>query len=466
MIDQNFKHKLKFTITLILLFGFGELLAQSPFSSQADRSLEGYWQGALIRGNTVQRMNAEIYEQGDSLVIASEIPDWAYYPPRVSRLKVDEDRLMFETYYGKAEMRLDSTYMEMVGMQQDVKPELNLHLKKGLRPPEKEIASQEISIKNKSADISGTLYYRSDLDAPMPVAIIMHGRGCAPRNWKASRAKKLAEYGIAGFVYDKRGSNPSGFPCEESTHDLNVSDITKMVSTLTERPDVDADRVGLISYSAGGWIAPHVTAKSKIPIAFMVTVVGPTTSVKQQQLDGMRAFMENANMSEEAIGEALEYIALLFTEDDYESAYERMQELLKMGEESGWTEWLVEDDYADSPEAMKEMWVQRFSYDPGQHLKEYDGPYLAIFGENDPVVPYQEQIDRLDELFAESDRANVHAKIIAKGSHGLEHGHRVVDMGKGQSSTLPEYYFKFDRVAYGAMQYIVDFLDEYEMLSE
>jgi len=423
---------------------------------EIDRELKGFWRGALIKGgNSVQVIEANIFEKDDTAKIASEIPDWVYYPPRESDLIQKGDTVIFETYYGEARLFLDTTFMEMVGQIGGQSPPMNIHLKRNLRPAKPEVYSEEIEIKNRGANISGTLFYREQTPSEqMACAVIVHGRGCATRSRKENRAKKLAEYGIATFVYDKRGSDPSGFPCEEATHDLNVSDVMEIVKKVSEHPRTDPLQIGLISYSAGGWIAPEVAVESQVPIAFMVTVVGPTTSVLEQQLDGLEAFMERDNASQESIEEGKRYTRLLFSEDNHKEVYVELKELLVKGEESGWTKWLVDDDYVESPDDFDQLWVQRFKYDPAGDLMAYPGPYLAIFGEDDFVVPYKKQLERLDQLMTDAGKVNYKAIVLPRAGHGLEHGSSLVQTDRNN------YYFKFDRVAYGAIHHIVKFLDQ------
>lgn len=451
---------LTLTFTFIVLFSFAQ---QEPL----DRSLEGYWTGALIRsGNSVQIMHAEIYPQGDSLMIATSIPDWAHYPARKATLKREGSRISFDTYYGEVDMLLDSGYMEMTGTVQEAVPTYNIHLKKSLKPPFiPKIRSEDIAIENKGANISGTLYYPEHIEQPMAAAVIVHGRGCAPRRWKTNRAQLMARYGLATFVHDKRGSDPSGFPCEEATHDLNVSDIKAILQKVAAHEVVDDKKLGLISYSAGGWIVPHVARESEVPVAFLITIVGPTTSVLQQQIDGLQAFLEEQDMSEQAIAEATQYTQLMFSKRKRQAAFKEMQALIKKGDRSGWTDWLVEDDYVKSPDAFDDLWVQRFSYDPGEDLAAFEGPYLAIFGEKDRVVPYQKQLARLEEIMP-NDKANYETHVILGAYHGLEHGHLIRELPKKPNSRTPNFYYKFDRVAYGTYTYIFDFLRRYDFLQE
>ena len=411
----------------------------------------------------MQAMEVEIYREGDSLQARVNIPDWAWYEGIVKTVKRNGQVMEFETVYGPAKMVLDTVHGEMIGTVGESNPPLNFHLKKSLRPYRPKLTMRELSIENEGATIGGTLVIPEHATKPMPCAIFVHGRGCGTRNWKLWRAKKLAEYGIATFAYDKRGSKTSGFDCATSTHDLNVSDVSKLAGLMAEQPEID--QVGLISSSAGGWIVPEVAAKSPTPIAFMVTIVGPSTSVLEQQVDGGVAFAQRQGYSQEAIEEGKEYTKLMFTKDNQEQAYERMMQLLDSAKKKGWIDWLVDDDIPESAEAMENLWVQRFTYDPAEDLAQFEGPFLSILGEDDYVVPYQKQIERFKEIFGKAEKTNYSVRVLSAANHGLENGPKVRSLGYVEEAKTRPYYYKYDRVVYGAFQHIVDFLGRYGFLN-
>ncbi len=426
-----------------------------------DYSLAGFWRGAIIRtGNSIQVMEAEIYPQGDSMVIAIMIPEWTFRPAQVRKLEVEQNVVRFDAIYGQARMILDSSFMEMVGTVGSAYPPINFHLKKSLRPYRPQIEEQALVVNRAGAKLGGTLFLPSRLQEPAACAILVHGRGCGPRQYLAARARKLAEYGIATYAYDKRGSAPTGFDCVQSNHEMVVQDLVAVIQMLAEQTEIDPERIGLLSYSAGAWIVPDAARRSKVPVAFMATVVGPPTSVREQQFDGVEAFALVDNYSEAALQEALEYTELTFSEEDPQQIYPRMQELLVLAEQNGWRDWLADTDIPPSAEKIPELWVRRFAYDPGEDLKQFQGPFLSILSEDDPVVPYQKQVQRFQELFGAAGKENYSIKILQSAGHGRGHGARVRDLGYNETLESTSYYYKYYRPAYGSIQYIVDFLEE------
>jgi len=99
-----------------------------------------------------------------------------------------------------------------------------------------------------------------------------------------------------------------------------------------------------------------------------------------------------------------------------------------------------------------------------KYLKNYEGSFLSILGEDDYVVPCQIQIERLEALFRESGKENYRIRVLPGAGHGLEHGPRVRDLGYNRTLRTRPYYFKYDRVAYGAIEEVVDFLARYSIV--
>ena len=232
-----------------------------------NNGLEGYWSGALIRsGNSAQSITVEFYMEQDTLRAASNIPDWAYYPPQVSVVNQEGRVVKFDTYYGEVTLVQDSAYAEMVGECRFAQ----VHLKKGLRPPRRKLEKQDL----------------------------------------------VFDFG----------------------------------------------------------------------------------------------------------------------------------------------------DIQSSPEALDALWVRRNRYDPPESLKAFKGPFLSILGGSDFVVPYRENSARFQRLFNEVGKTNYRISILPSASHGMEHGHAARDLGFEENIGRWNTYFKFDRVAPGALDEIVAFLSDYGVI--
>jgi hypothetical protein len=352
----------------------------------------------------------------------------------------------------------DSTYAEMIG-------ECNfaqVHMKKALRPPR--TSTEMLDLEFDLRDLQSGGFILKPLGAgPFPTIIMVHGRGCGTRYRWSKRPELLAQYGIAVVAFDKRGSKNTDFPCGETTMDMHSTDLARIIEQVDNLPYVG--QLGLMGYSAGGWVAPKAAAETDAQVDFMVTVVGPSNSVKQQQLDCCRYYVRGQlGKSDLAVREAMEYTETEFETGNPTRTYNKLMTLLDSAEVHGWKDVLVEDDIPSSPEALDDLWVRRNNYDPAEDLKSFKGPFLSILGGDDYVVPYRENRDKFVELFNEAGKTNYRIIIIPGAGHGMEHGHKMRDLGRQRSINKWPTYFKFDRVAPGAMDEMIAFLREYGII--
>ncbi|HJU54942.1 MAG TPA: alpha/beta fold hydrolase, partial [Pyrinomonadaceae bacterium] len=432
--------------------------AGSIAQTVGEEHLEGYWAGAFIRDGAVQPVNAEVRREGALLRIELEVPERAFAAPMVGTIERDASgRLKFDTFYGPAIVALDPVFLEMVGEVAENMPPLRLHLKRALRPHKPKIRTEEVTFRSGDTVLSGTLVLPEG-DGPHPAALEVHGRGCQGRAGYLRRLAVLARYGVAGLAFDKRGVGASKGRCESATIEDETRDVLAALDFLAGRPEIDRAQIGAISTSAGGWVVPRAAARSKVALAFIVTTVGPATSVREQQLDNARYISRDLKLSAEDQKPLMRYIELMFTEGDAERQFAEMRQLIAQGEKTGWAqEFLDETDVAPSAAEIKNLWVRRFNYDPREDLKRIKAPFLALYGGSDRVVPPDENVPELRRLLTEAGNRNFRIVVIPEAGHGLDQGPRLQKLpgGKGNMET---YYWKFGRISPTSLQELVDFL--------
>jgi pimeloyl-ACP methyl ester carboxylesterase len=108
--------------------------------------------------------------------------------------------------------------------------------------------------------------------------------------------------------------------------------------------------------------------------------------------------------------------------------------------------------------------LSRNRYDPANDLQSFKGPFLSILGGDDFVVPPLENSRRFESLFQEVGKSNYTVSILPSANHGMEHGHSARDLGYEQSLKKWHTYFKFDRVAPGAVDEIIAFMRQYNYI--
>ena len=445
----------------ILLF-IPVISAQSPLIKNGP---EGYYEGAVIRGNSAALLTADFYFENDSLVVESNIKEWTYYPPLKSKVVLQDNMLSFRTYLGPSKLLFDSLYSEMVGAVGEGAPAMQLHLKKVRRPFSPELEIRDLRVDVGDIELKAKLILPAGFARPLPCAIFVHGRGCRDRNRRLERAKILASYGMATLTFDKRGAPETGFDCDQSTIEMHTNDLLELIEKVAAVKDIDTEKIGLIGGSYGGWVAARAAARSQRKIAFMASLVGAATSIRQQQLDNAVYYTREKLGGDPKIIEQIQaYTLLEYETGNDEETFHKMQSLLLEAEKNNWIGILSKSDIPQSPEDLKKLWVKRHQYDPAEDLKGFKAPFLSILGEKDRVVPWKENAKRFEELFREVGKTNYRIVVIPSAPHRLEHGNTLRNLGRTAAFKSNSFYFKFDRVVPGVMEELIQFLKDYGFL--
>lgn len=454
---------------LLLLVAAVPSVAQDAAPSSFD--LESYWAGAYVRGTSVQRVHATVEVVDDTARIALTNEDWAYFGGRrpVPVTRTDDGRLTFGTHYGTATVDVDSTYQELIGTVSDDEPAIKIHLKKSPRSPVPLPPTEtNVTFQSGDATLHGTLVLPEG-SGPHPAVVFVPGRGCATRGGGLRRLRWLARYGIAGLAYDNRGAGTSDGDCKTTTIDTESQDIRAALQVLAERDDVDRGRVGLWGVSAAGWYMPHAATRSDVPVAFIVSKVGPATSVEAQQKDNARYIADDMGLAPADSAKMLRYVDLMFADDQPNAAvFAEMQELLAHGEATGWADqFLVRNpDIGDVPATaagLDSLWARRYAYDPADDLRALDVPFLAVFGADDRITPPAENVPVLRRLLS-TGSAPFRIVVAPETGHGLGQGSTLRSLSTGRERSTA-YYWKFYNVAPDYLATLIEFLDTHALRS-
>jgi hypothetical protein len=278
----------------------------------------------------------------------------------------------------------------------------------------------------------------------------------------------MARYGIAGLAYDNRGAGASDGDCGTTTIETESRDIRAALQALADRAAIDAERIGLWGNSAAGWYVPHAATRSDVPVAFIVTKVGPATSVEAQQKDNASYIARDMGLAPADSAKMLRYVDLMFATDrPNDTVFAEMQELLAHGAETGWADqFLVRNpDIGDVPATaagLDSLWARRYAYDPADDLRQLDVPFLAFFGADDRITPPAENAPRLRRLLSESSSPDARIVVVPETGHGLGQGATLRTLPTG-SGRLDTHYWKFYNVPSDYLATLIDFLDTHAL---
>lgn len=388
---------------LILLIGFA---AASSAWAQDEVAFDpsGYWTGAIIKNESVLRVEMQIDQTDEGLRATTTFPDWfAYFPNKRDIVRRTQDGLVIEGLLASdATLELEPRFEQLVGtLGEDGR---RIHLKRSLPPARPTVTSRDTQFT--SADgtvIAGTLTLPK-FGSALAGIVMVRGRGCATR--VNGKARVFARYGIAVLTYDKRGSGQSQGDCATFTFEQLTDDAIAALDHLAAQPRVDPARVGMMGESAGAWTIQAATERfrksgSAIQPAFLVTWIGPSTSILQQQISSAATYGASVGLSKERqdiLAEVSRIIADVSLSDD--EAFAKLDAIRRRAETEGWLNTgFGADDIPSARADIPKLWLRRFRYDPSDFLASLgDLPYLAVFGAKDPIVPVEENIAALEGI--------------------------------------------------------------------
>jgi len=210
-------------------------------------------------------------------------------------------------------------------------------------------------------------------------------------------AGALADAGFLVVRYDKRGHGQSGGRAESATLTDHAEDALAVFRWLSNRRDVDRDRIALAGHNEGAWTA-FLAANRERRIAAVVSIAAPSTAGAERVLERQRHILDRMNLSPAERVERIEQ-------------QRRINAAVASGK--GW-EALPADvrKQADTP------WFQSIlAFDPARVVQDVRQPVLFIHGDLDAEVPVA-HVDRFAEL-AQRGRSRAVAVVTVRDVNHL-----------------------------------------------
>ena len=447
MIDFNIKNT-----CLVLFLGLFLNLSAQGSNQQIQDQLIGHWQGAFIKNNSFQKIDIQFFKSQDKLSSLQIIEEWhPQFGEFVLPVSIDSlNQIVFNTGQGKAIMHMDEKSLELTGIIEGSLPSVFVHFKKIPDPPKPLYKVEEVNIENGAVKLFGHLHEPAKSNST--AIILVGGRGCYAGNTKYDLyAKLLRSYGISVLVFNKRGTGNSSGDCSKATISDLASDVEACKKFLEQHSN-KYTKIGVLGSSAGAWVMTK--AEENVDFDFMISIVGPSTSLLDQQLQSMKYGLEFYNLSDKAKTDLATYTNLLFESKASEESFQKFNSLLEDAKADGWMDLLDDTDIPKSVEGIDNLWVRRHRFDPENTLRSFKNPFLAIYGEIDWIVPYKENVAKLNEFFSDERKDLLTVVVANDAEHGTETKGKYIDLGGNKS------YWRFFRIAPSVQIEIVDFLKE------
>jgi hypothetical protein len=259
-------------------------------------------------------------------------------------------------------------------------------------------------------------------------------------------ADSLTRLGFAVLRVDDRGAGETGGQYETATTADFADDALTALEFLKRQPGVK--KAGLIGHSEGG-AAAIIAAAASENVDFIVTLAGLAT----KGLDALKlqnyGLINAAKISDYDKNRHTTINTLMF-DTAYRYAYTpELEAKLR----STYNAWKHADDSAyqkDKPGEHDHMrffvesyvrqatgaWYQyHLRYDPVPFLQKIKVPVLALNGDKDVMVPYQENLAMIGNTLRRSGNQQVTVKVLPGLNHLFQH---CITCTREESATLKE----------------------------
>jgi dienelactone hydrolase len=432
---------------LTLLF----LLIAIPVRAQ--ETIEGHWQGALVREGAVQVILVDFAKDGQNFKATIETPDLVIAEPRSVAATFQDGKVRFDTPFGKATLTVDGPMGEMLGTVGETNPPIQIHLKRAFRPLAIPFNASDVEFHNGGVKLAGTLVTPATA-GPHPAIVWIHGRGKSTRNDFRGFARVMAQRGIASLIYDKRGAGASTGDHDKSGMNDFASDALAAVEFLAARPEIDRTQIGIYGNSAGGWVAAIVANRTKVPLAFIVTTVGPADSVRDQQIHVAEYSMRQSGIdfSVAEYAAAREHMGLVQTFAYTGKGWDELRASTEKAKTARWGRFV---DLPETETYEDIVWVRLNQYDPASDLKKIKVPFLAMYGGSDYVVPPEENVKKLERYLTEAGNRDFKIVVFPGADHGLTIANQLRRIGNERPEN---FYWQWRKRAPGMVETTVEWL--------
>lgn len=291
------------------------------------------------------------------------------------------------------------------------------------RPQEEAIAAgprpyrqEAVGIANAAAGIklAGTLSIPNGA-GPFPAVVLICGSGPETRDEDIMGHKvflvladALNRRGIAVLRYDKRGVGGSTGNYATATLTDFAADAESALGFLRSRPEIAANRIGLVGHSEGGYVAPMVAIRDP-SVRFVVLMAAPGMRLGQLLRLQNAKIAKASGIPDANIARSLAFFDKLYVDLASAKGEEQMLAIVKVDVAQAVAAKIVPAASADAIGTMvTSPWArQAFAYDPVPALRQLKVPVLALNGSLDLQVPAEEDLGPIRAAMQGNPRATI-----------------------------------------------------------
>ncbi|MBD0405224.1 S9 family peptidase [Flammeovirga sp. EKP202] len=294
---------------------------------------------------------------------------------------------------------------------------------------------KDITVKNDNVDIEGTLTYPNVEDKSVPLVIYVPGAGEQFRgNIFDEYVKTLPYYGIATFVYDKRGCGVSTGDRKSADFNDLASDLKKVIHKLKKAKRIDEKRIGLVGFDQAGYVMP-LAIENESDIKFIVNISGAMSKFVDQERQALEKRLRADEFTEEDIKITLDYQDELIK---YLASGEQTEALTKAHNQILITPMIEYVTTLDETEYI-EWWKKYYKFDAKPAWEKVKVPVLTLYGAKDNLLDPVMNQNRVQTF---KNKSNFDTRILPNVNHLLIKGGKRGDVQLTEIEGYHPFLFK------------------------
>ena len=225
------------------------LVGSSP---AAQNSIEGHWEGVMVREGAELPVSFDFMSEGVEFTASFNSPTQRATGIPLRKVSYSAPRLHFElvgdatTIIFDGELTVDTTAGQF--REGDARGTFSI---RRVNAKPLTFKQEEVSFRNGDVTLSGTLLIPLT-KGTHPAVVFLHGAGSEGRYGARFLAEYFTRYGIAALIYDKRGVGKSTGDWKRSDFGDLAGDAIAGVHFLQQRSEINPKEIGLYGHSQGG----------------------------------------------------------------------------------------------------------------------------------------------------------------------------------------------------------------------
>ncbi len=391
------------------------LLGLVVSSSAAQKSIEGHWEGVMVREGAELTVSFDFTNQATELTASFNSPtqrvmgiplrNVSYTAPKVHfELVGDATTIIFDS-----ELNADTIAGQF--REGDARGTFSIR-RVDAKPPT--FKQEEVSFRNGDTILSGTLLLPLTKDAH-PAVVFLHGSGSEGRYGARFLAEYFTRYGIAALIYDKRGVGKSAGDWKRSDFNDLAGDTIAGIHFLQQRKEINPRKIGIYGHSQGGMIAPLIASRSK-DVAFIISGAGSAVPVYESEINSITNQVRAKGISGNELTEATEFIKMEVNVSRTGQGWEQFDAATEKVRNTKW--------YPMLHVPSKDNWWWAFSkriydYNAADYWAQVSVPVLVIYGERDLYVPIAQSILNIDRALSKAKNRDYTILVLPRASHAF-----------------------------------------------